>query len=137
MEGCYIPIMCGDSGVMLETYSTTKTAIGTWIDGKTIYRVAKEVVYTPEDNLDFRKFVYYLTGIQVDQVINLRGYAELTNTAYKNNKFIMNIPVCNKRIDLNIDYYYGREHNAVEISGSMGGQYKLDRLFVIVEFTER
>lgn len=63
-----------------STYSTTETAIGTWINGDTIYR---KVVYV--SSLPNATTGTYSVGATISQVVDLRGWANngLSLTSYR------------------------------------------------------
>lgn len=63
-----------------STYSTTETAIGTWINGDTIYR---KVVYV--SSLPNATTSSYSVGVTISQVVDLRGWANngLSLTSYR------------------------------------------------------
>ncbi len=62
-----------------EVYSTTETPIGTWIDGKTIYRVVLQATLGAAGSwanlVDISKY-------SMDKLINLYGYTDVGTSVY-------------------------------------------------------
>lgn len=53
----------------LETYSTTETVVGTWIDGKPIYRLVVDTGYMPNDSIKDIPI-----SASIDTLVKLEGH---------------------------------------------------------------
>ena len=111
-----------------NTYSTTEQPIGTWIDGKTIYR--KVIQYT---------FASNATGIETQTTI---GSVDGLDTLIKAEATI-------KRLDVKYDYHipYGKnvQNHGYIVANTTGGSIILydsshsvnDKLYAIIEYTKQ
>ena len=62
---------------LLDAYSTEETRIGTWIDGKPIYRITKHFTSSGVGNITFAH------GINnIDNLVNLYGFGNKRNDGY-------------------------------------------------------
>ena len=68
-------VSTGDLGGSEDNYSTTETKIGTWIDGKPIYRKVITGYRTLETSTDGTQVINPIdvSGLNVDSVVNLTG----------------------------------------------------------------
>lgn len=126
----------GDNGLTLERYSTEKAAVGTWIDGKTIYRMALQTRIAPADKERFDETVWDLSDYNLDNMVKLYGFMEIINTGFDNNKFLFSIPVGNTGVNIHMDFFYSRAAKRIEAAGSIDSSYEISKIFVIAEFTE-
>lgn len=67
-----------DIGSVGEVYSTEEIRIGTWIDGKPLYRKVYEA--TSLSNSDFQRVVTLPSGVSYTNVKNIYGYMDIQST---------------------------------------------------------
>lgn len=60
-------------------YSTKEQKIGTWIDGKKIYRKTFKFQLNGTYAENNKKYTWYTTGIKIEDIINIYGYTSLRN----------------------------------------------------------
>lgn len=58
-------------------YSTKEQKIGTWIDGKKIYRKTFKFQLNGTYAENNKKYTWYTTGIKIEDIINIYGYTSL------------------------------------------------------------
>lgn len=69
-------VIVGSGGLSGEIYSTEETRIGTWIDGKPLYRKVLTLNY-PSSNGTFDLF--YVNNLNIDQCTKYIGYIRINN----------------------------------------------------------
>lgn len=104
----------------LETYSTDEIRIGTWIDGKPLYR---KVIESTNISSDMR-----LNISDLDLIINVYG------TAIRNPGSYYNLPRLNKsNINGQIGFYYTNNELHIEIGTDVTN---VTKIIVVIEYTK-
>lgn len=62
----------------LDTYSTTEQRIGTWIDGKPLYRKTYNLTTIPSSNTD----LFDITGLSISRTVKLYGMLYTTAASF-------------------------------------------------------
>lgn len=102
-------------------YSTTEQVIGTWIDGKPIYR---KVITGNAPSTDWTDFAQ-LSSLNIDTCINIKG------NLYQDNNW--NIPINTYESN---DYYILVSWNRTYISYKKNGWTSNPTLILIIEYTK-
>lgn len=101
-------------------YSTSEVAIGTWIDGKTIYRKVYKIT-SGLPGVDTVGTVN-VSDLSIDRCISLRGWTYSTTFGY---------------IDM---YFYNTYFNMMHLTGNTQINYKYHwdttELYIIIEYTK-
>lgn len=101
-------------------YSTSEVAIGTWIDGKTIYRKVYKIT-SGLPGVD-KGGTVNVSDLSIDRCISLRGWTYSTTFGY---------------IDM---YFYNTGFNMMHLNGNTQIYYKYHyattELYIIIEYTK-
>lgn len=127
-EGIY------DASVGVENmgaYSTTETVIGTWVDGKPIYR---KVVQLTSTSLSSSKWLYIdVSNDNIETIIDVKGTVNLTSTLGTKNQLIQRTVT-----DAITTYGIGLgDMNSTQIGIQFGTSYtQLNSGYLIYEYTK-
>ncbi|MFV0240753.1 MAG: hypothetical protein ACK5H4_12045 [Lacrimispora sphenoides] len=117
-----------------EVYSFDEVEIGTWVDGKPIYR---KVITgkLPVDSTDKYAFAN-VSDLKIDKLINFHG-----NMVDKNNLFQIVMQTTINRIDGSsaaVNMYYGMESEYIYCAFSNNrGDYSGCTAYVVIEYTKK
>lgn len=120
------PTLNGDTingNMYTNNYSSNEKRIGTWIDGKALYRKSLNITTTSND------YYYSCSDLNIDQVVNLSGYVEDNNSVY-------NIPInCYERSDFNNKVYFQNTNKSIYI-GCVGYYPSYVTWVINIEYTK-
>lgn len=106
---------------LVSTYSTTETIIGTWIDGKPLYRQ----VYTISDPQSSNTNYIDLSSLNIATVVNLKGFY---STIYGT----FSIPMYDS--DTNYSVMFVNDTN--QLRGRIVTQNSINDTKIIIEYTK-
>lgn len=121
-SGLYVVTTPSDTGTSWDVYSTEETPVGTWIDGKTIYRKTYNFT-TPSAGPDHN--IFSVEDLQIGTLLNIRGMVASTDRVtaisnYNGNNYYFNASLFN-------DNY---------IKASVTSSYAKKPAFIIIEYTK-
>lgn len=113
-------LTCDTAINSIATYSTSETPVGTWIDGKTIYRKVYKIT-SGLPGIDTTGTVD-VSDLSIDRCVSLRGWTYSTTFGY---------------IDM---YFYNTSSNVMFLSHNTQISYKYHwtttELYIIIEYTK-
>lgn len=123
-----------------NNYSTTETKIGTWIDGKPIYR--KTIVYTCEDLTKTKYWAYYPADTNATDIsqLNIDTYTSMSGVTFCTNEVVTAgawQPIPRVCPDANENYNIGfGDLKPTRVGVLFGKKYLSATVYLTLEYTK-
>lgn len=116
--------LSGEGGEEMINYSTEEQIIGTWVDGKLLYRKVYEMTTIPTTNTDLIDII----DLNIDNLIKFWGTAK-TSTGH-----IYPIPLTDSSSNYNVMFIRALE--SIRGRATLGSGGKFTNVIIVLEYTK-